>query len=76
LNKEPKINSSKDGSDVRANFEKYVKTVDLELFFKKLGATKPETLARNVRNFTVKEARKRDRIVFRLFRRTRHPTHR
>jgi ubiquinone/menaquinone biosynthesis C-methylase UbiE len=52
---------------VTVNFEQYVNTLDLELFFKKLGATKPETLAKNVRHFTLKEASKRDKIVLSYF---------
>ncbi len=48
-------------------FEQDVKTVDLELLFKKLGAAKPETLAKNVRHFTLKEAKKRDKIVLGYF---------
>ena len=48
-------------------FEQYVKTVDLALLFEKLGVANPETLARNVKHFTLKEANERDEIVLDYF---------
>ena len=49
------------------NLEKYVKTLQLEQFFKKLGVSNPETLAKEVEHFTIKEAEKRDKIVIDYF---------
>ena len=49
------------------SFEDYVKNVDLSELFKKLGAANPETLAKTVEHFTVKEARKRGKIVLGYF---------
>jgi ubiquinone/menaquinone biosynthesis C-methylase UbiE len=45
----------------------YVKNLDLETLFKKLGAANPETIARAVKHFTAKEADKRDSIVLGYF---------
>jgi SAM-dependent methyltransferase len=46
-----------------SDFAEYVKSLDLEQFFSKLGATNPEALAKSVRHFTAKEGDKRDAIV-------------
>jgi ubiquinone/menaquinone biosynthesis C-methylase UbiE len=59
---------SRTGRDIRPrNFADYVKNLDLERLFKKLGAANPETLASAVQHFTVKEADKRDSIVLGYF---------
>jgi ubiquinone/menaquinone biosynthesis C-methylase UbiE len=52
---------------VKTNFEDYLKSVNLQQLFKKLGAANPATLAKTVEHFTVKEAEKRDRIVLSYF---------
>jgi ubiquinone/menaquinone biosynthesis C-methylase UbiE len=52
---------------VTSNFEEYVKTVDLEQVFTQLGVANPEALAKTVEHFTLKEARKRDKIVLGYF---------
>src|SRR3990170_3766086 len=49
------------------SFDEYVKNVGLEQLFKKLGSANPETLAKTVQHFTVKEAEKRDKIVLGYF---------
>src|SRR4030066_164662 len=49
------------------SFDEYVKNVDLEQLFEKFGAANPETLAKTVQHFTVKEAKKRDKIVLGYF---------
>jgi ubiquinone/menaquinone biosynthesis C-methylase UbiE len=49
------------------SFDEYLKNVDLEQLFEKLGAAKPETLAKTVAHFTTKEAEKRDKIVLGYF---------
>lgn len=41
----------------------YVKNLDLEQFFMKLGASSPDTIAKGVQHFTAKEGEKRDAIV-------------
>lgn len=41
-------------------FEEYVKNLDLNKLFDRLGASKPELLAREAEHFTVKEARRRE----------------
>jgi ubiquinone/menaquinone biosynthesis C-methylase UbiE len=53
--------------DTPISFAEYVKSLDLEQFFKKLGAANPETLAKGVEHFTTKEADKRDAIVLGYF---------
>lgn len=40
-----------------------MKNLNLEQFFKKLGAVDPQTIAKGVQHFTVKEGEKRDAIV-------------
>ena len=45
------------------SFAEYASKVNLAELFQKLGATKPETLAKTVEHFTTKEAKKRDKIV-------------
>ncbi len=47
--------------------EQYLRSVDLGILFNKLGAANPETLAKNVRHFTLKEAYARDQIVLSYF---------
>ena len=49
------------------SFEEYIKSVNLQQLFKKLGAANPETLAKTVTHFTTKEAKKRDKIVLCYF---------
>ena len=45
------------------SLEEYVKTLQFQQFFKKLGVSNPETLTKEVEHFTIKEAEKRDKIV-------------
>ena len=45
----------------------YAKNLQLEQFFKKLGASKPKTLAKEAEYFTTREAEKRDKIVVNYF---------
>ncbi len=45
------------------SFAEYVKSLNMEKFFSKLGAADSETLAKGVQHFTVKEGEKRDAIV-------------
>jgi SAM-dependent methyltransferase len=47
--------------------ENYVKTLQLEQLFKKLGVSNPNTLKKEAEYFTVKEAKKRDKIVINYF---------
>jgi ubiquinone/menaquinone biosynthesis C-methylase UbiE len=49
------------------SFTEYVKNIDLEKLFNKLGTPNPETLAKGVEHFTTKEADKRDAIVLSYF---------
>jgi ubiquinone/menaquinone biosynthesis C-methylase UbiE len=53
--------------DTPENLAEYVKSLDLKQFFKKLGTSDAETLAKGVEHFTTKEAEKRDRIVLGYF---------
>ena len=53
--------------DTPKNLAEYVKNLDLEQLFNKLGAANPETLAKGVKHFTTKEANKRDAIVLGYF---------
>jgi ubiquinone/menaquinone biosynthesis C-methylase UbiE len=46
-----------------ANFEHYLKQIQLEQLFKKLDASKPRVLSKMVAHFTIKEVEKRDKIV-------------
>jgi len=50
-----------------ASFEEYAKSLRIEQFFKRLGATNPTVLAQEVEHFTTKEAEKRDKIVLNYF---------
>jgi len=50
-----------------SSLEKYAKNLQLEQFFKKLGASNPKILAKEVQHFTTKEAEKRDKIVINYF---------
>jgi len=52
---------------ISTSLEKQLKHLQLEQFFKKLGASNPETLAKTVQHFTTKEAEKRDEIVINYF---------
>ena len=47
--------------------EKYAKDLQFEQFFKKLGVSNPEMLAKGLKHFTTKEAEKRDKIVVDYF---------
>jgi SAM-dependent methyltransferase len=47
--------------------EKYLKNLQLEQLFRKLGASNPEILAKEIEHFTTKEAEKRDKIVINYF---------
>ena len=49
------------------SFAEYIRSLNLEQFFKKLGASDAETLAKGVEHFTTKEAEKRDGIVLGYF---------
>jgi ubiquinone/menaquinone biosynthesis C-methylase UbiE len=49
------------------SLEKYVKTLQLGQFFKKLGVSNLKTLAEEVEHFSIKEAEKRDKIVVDYF---------
>ena len=49
------------------NLAEYVKNLDLEQLFNKLGAASPKTIAKEVQHFTAKEAKKRDAIVLGYF---------
>jgi ubiquinone/menaquinone biosynthesis C-methylase UbiE len=53
--------------DTPKNLAEYVKKLDLEQLFNKLGAANPKTLAKGVQHFTTKEANKRDSIVLGYF---------
>ncbi len=66
LNRQSRIDS-RSVNNVTVSLERYLRTVDLEILFKKLGAANPETLAKNVRHFTLKEANERDQIVLSYF---------
>jgi len=57
-----------DRVNISASLESYVKELQLERFFKKLGASNPEMLAKEVEHFTTKEAGRRDEIVISYFR--------
>ena len=59
--------SKKGRDDTPKNLAEYVKNLDLEQFFSKLGAANPETLSKAVDHFTTKEAKKRDKIVLGYF---------
>jgi len=50
-----------------SSLEKYAKNLQLEQLFKKLGASNPKILAKEVEHFTTKEAEKRDKIVINYF---------
>ncbi len=52
---------------LNSSFEEYTRNLNLQQLFKKLGAANPETLAKTVAHFTVKEADKRDAIVLSYF---------
>jgi SAM-dependent methyltransferase len=49
------------------SLEEYLGQLQLERFFRKLGAFNPEVLAGEVEHFTTKEAEKRDEIVLSYF---------
>ncbi|MGB9756693.1 MAG: class I SAM-dependent methyltransferase [Candidatus Bathyarchaeales archaeon] len=49
------------------SIEKYAHNLCLEQLFRKLGCSNPETLAKEVEHFTLKEAEKRDEIVLKYF---------
>jgi ubiquinone/menaquinone biosynthesis C-methylase UbiE len=49
------------------SFAEYVRSLNLEKLFNKLGASDAETIAKGVEHFTSKEAKKRDLIVLGYF---------
>jgi SAM-dependent methyltransferase len=57
----------KDGMTMLASFKQYLEHLQLEQLLKKVGASDPETLAKTVEHFTVKEGEKRDQIVKNYF---------
>jgi SAM-dependent methyltransferase len=50
--------------------EKYLKSLQLEQLFRKLGASHPEILAKEIEHFTTREGEKRDKIVTNYFGKT------
>jgi SAM-dependent methyltransferase len=56
-----------DGVRMSISLEKYLKNLQLEQLFRKLGASNPEILAKEIEHFTTKEAEKRDKIVINYF---------
>jgi SAM-dependent methyltransferase len=52
---------------ISTSLEKYLKNLQLEQLFRKLGASNPEILAKEIEHFTTKEAKKRDKIVINYF---------
>ena len=52
---------------ISISLEKYLKNLQLERLFRKLGASNPEILAKEIEHFTTKEAKKRDTIVLNYF---------
>jgi ubiquinone/menaquinone biosynthesis C-methylase UbiE len=52
---------------ISISLEKYLKNLQLEQFFRKLGASNPKLLAKEIQHFTTKEAEKRDKIVLNYF---------
>ena len=52
---------------ISTSLEKYLKNLQLEQLFRKLGASNPEILAKEIEHFTTKEAEKRDEIVINYF---------
>lgn len=52
---------------ISTSLEKYLKNLQLEQLFRKLGASNPEILAKEIEHFTTKEAEKRDKIVINYF---------
>jgi SAM-dependent methyltransferase len=53
--------------NMSTNLEKYIKNLQLEHFFERLGASNPQMLAKEMKHFTLKEAENRDRIVIGYF---------
>ena len=56
-----------DRINISTNLGKYLNQLQLEQFFKKLGASNPEILAKEIEHFTTKEAEKRDKIIINYF---------
>jgi len=52
---------------ISTSLEKYLKNLQLKQLFRKLGASNPEILAKEIEHFTTKEAKKRDKIVINYF---------
>ena len=52
---------------ISISLEKYLRNLQLEQLFRKLGASNPEILAKEIEHFTTKEAEKRDKIVINYF---------
>ncbi|MEM3752811.1 MAG: class I SAM-dependent methyltransferase, partial [Candidatus Bathyarchaeia archaeon] len=48
-------------------FENYIEKLNLEHLFRQLNAPNPESLAKAVKYFTIKEAKSRDKIVLNYF---------
>ncbi|MDH5419217.1 MAG: class I SAM-dependent methyltransferase [Candidatus Bathyarchaeota archaeon] len=48
-------------------FEDYLKSVEIQKLVKELGASKIETLIKEIKHFTEKEAKRRDKIVLSYF---------
>jgi ubiquinone/menaquinone biosynthesis C-methylase UbiE len=59
----PTTENKRGRDDTPNNLAEYVKNLNLEQFFSKLGAANPETIAKEVQHFTAKEGEKRDAIV-------------
>lgn len=54
-------------AEMQEGFEEYLKNLNLNILFGKLGAFDPEVLAREVEHFSVKEAMRRDEILVNYF---------
>jgi len=52
---------------IQNSFEEYLKNLDLNMLFEKLGLYKSELLMREVEHFTVKESEQRDGILIKYF---------
>lgn len=48
-------------------FEEYLKSVEIQKLVKKLGVSRIETITKEIKHFTEKEAKRRDEIVFNYF---------
>lgn len=52
---------------MQKDFEEYLKNLDLNMLFEKLGVSDPKFLAREVEHFSLKEAARRDEILVNYF---------